>query len=300
MISEIKAQNFGLPLPWERGGVRFLLAALIVLYLSSCEEIGPAIDLTEDTTADTTYVATQVETPQVKNVLLEEFTGVRCVNCPQGHALLDNLESQHGARFIAVSNHSEFLAEPYDSDQDLRTDDAQAFENLLGPISAKPSGAVDRKLFSGETSLVYYTQKWSNYVNQQMNLPTPVNIHIETAFNNNRDLEVIVTLHYTSEETEENKLTVILLEDNITTMQLGQGSIIDSTYVQNRVLRKSLTSTNGLTLTPTKEAGRVVVKSFVVENLPSIWNADELRVVALVHRSGSAMDVLQAVQKDVD
>ncbi len=280
-----------------------LLIILLVTLLSfnSCEEIGPAIDLTEDTTADTTYVATQVETPQVKNVLLEEFTGVRCVNCPQGHALLDNLESQHGARFIAVSNHSEFLAEPYDSDQDLRTADAQAFEDLLGPISAKPSGAVDRKLFSGETSLVYFTQKWSNYVNQQMTLTTPVNIHIETAFNNNtRDLEVIVTLHYTSEETEENKLTVILLEDNITTLQLGQGSVIDSAYVQNRVLRKSLTSTNGLTLTTTKEAGRVVVKSIVVENLPSIWNTDELRVVALVHRSGSTMDVLQAVQKDVD
>ena len=244
---------------------------------------------------------TQIEAPQVKNVLLEEFTGVRCVNCPQGHELLDNLESQHGERFIAISEHSEFLAEPYDGDQDLRTDDAQAFEDLLGPISAKPSGAVDRKLFSGETSLVYFTQKWSNYVNQQMSLTSPVNIHIETAFNDNtRDLQVIVTLHYTSEELQENKLTVILLEDNIITLQLGQGSVIDSAYVQNRVLRKSLTSTNGLTLATTKEAGRVVVKSFLVENLPSIWNADELRVIALVHRSGSAMDVLQAVQKDVN
>ncbi len=134
-----------------------------------------------------------------------------------------------------------------------------------------------------------------------MSLTTPVNIHIETAYNNNtRDLEVIVTLHYTSEETEENKLTVLLLEDNIITLQLGQGSVIDSAYAQNRVLRKSLTSTNGLTLTTTKEAGRVVVKSFVVENFPSIWNADELRVVALVHRSGTTMDVLQAVQKDVN
>lgn len=273
----------------------------ITLFISSCTEIGPAIDLTGETTTDTTYIAAQIEIPQEKNVLLEEFTGVRCVNCPQGHELLDNLEAQHGERFIAVSNHSEFLADPYAGDQDLRTDDAQAFEDLLGPISAKPSASVDRKLFSGETSRVYFTQKWANYVNQQISQTTPVNIHIETEFDNNsRNLDVIITLHYTAEELQDNKLTVLLLEDGIITSQIGQGSVVDTAYEQNRVLRKALTSTNGLALNTTKEAGRVIVKSFTVENLPSIWNAGELRIVALVHRSGSTMDVLQAVQKDVN
>ncbi|MDZ4846462.1 MAG: Omp28-related outer membrane protein [Chitinophagales bacterium] len=282
--------------------IRLLIAlASTLLYFNSCKEVGPAIDLTGETTTDTTYIATQIETPQDKNVLLEEFTGVRCVNCPQGHELLDNLENQHGERFIAVSDHSEFLADPYDGDQDLRTDDAQAFEDLLGPISAKPSAAVDRKLFSGETSLVYFTQKWANYVNQQISQTTPVNIHIETAFSNNtRNLDVIITVHYTSEELQDNKLTVLLLEDGIITAQIGQGSVLDTAYNQNRVLRQSLTSTNGLALNTTKEAGRVIVKSFTVENLPLLWNADELRVIALVHRSGSAMDVLQAVQRDVN
>lgn len=280
----------------------WLLALLSIAHcFSSCVEIGPAIDLTGETTTDTTYVATQIETPQEKNVLLEEFTGVRCVNCPQGHELLDNLENQHGERFLAVSNHSEFLAEPYDGDQDLRVADAQAFEDLLGPIAAKPSASVDRKLFSGETSLVYFTQKWANYVNQQLSQTTPVNIHIEAEFDNAaRNLDVIITLHYTAEELQDNKLTVLLLEDSILTSQIGQGSVIDTAYVQNRVLRKSLTSTNGVALNVPKEAGRVIVKSFTVEHLPALWNADKLRIVALVHRSGSAMDVLQAVQHDVN
>src|SRR5688572_21847715 len=96
-----------------------IILSAVLISFNSCEEIGPAIDLTEDTTADTTYVVTQIETPQDKNVVLEEFTGARCVNCPQGHVLLDNLENQHGERFIAISNHSEFLAEPYEGDHDL-------------------------------------------------------------------------------------------------------------------------------------------------------------------------------------
>jgi len=273
---------------------------LIALALfSSCEEVGPVINLTDDTTADTTYVAGQIETPQDKNVLLEEFTGVRCVNCPQGHVLLDNLENQYGARFIAVSAHSEFLAEPYDGDQDLRTPDAQDLEDLLGPILSKPSGAVDRKIFPGESAPVVFTQKWANYVSQQMALVAPVNIHTETTFNDaSRKLSITVTLHYTSEETGDNKLSVLLVEDGIITMQLGQGGI-DSNYTQNRVLRKILTSVNGLAINTTKEAGRVVMKSFTEENLPGLWEADNLRVIALVSRSGGTMEVLQAAQKDV-
>jgi hypothetical protein len=269
--------------------------------LHSCEEIGPNIDLTSDTSADTTYIATQVETPQVKNVLLEEFTGVRCVNCPQAHELIENLESQHGERLVAVSDHSEDLAEPYDGDQDLRAPEAQQFEDLFGGAAGKPSGTVDRRLYSGESSLIVFTNKWAGYINQQLSQSSPVNIHLETDFNaNSRDLEVVVTLHYTAEETEENKLTVLLLEDGIVTQQVFPGGVIDSHYVQNQVLRKALPSTNGAAVTASKVPGRVVVQTLTAENLPSIWNVENMRVVALVHRSGGTMDVLQAVEKEVE
>lgn len=277
-----------------------VLLTIVSAILSSCEEVGPPIDLTDDVVIDTTYVADQVESPQVKNVILEEFTGVRCTNCPQGHELLDDLETQHGARFIAISNHSELLAAPYDDDQDLRVPDAQALEDFLGPISAKPSGSIDRKLFSGEISLINFMQKWANYVNQQLSLTTPVNIHIETDLNSsNRDLDIVVTLHYTQEVLEENKLTILLMEDSIITQQFDHGTL-DSAYTQNRVLRDVITSTNGEAISTTKEAGRVVVKGFRLENMPAIWNTEQLRVVALVHYGGTSKEVLQAVQKEVD
>ncbi len=273
---------------------------LFVLLNSSCSEIGPNIDLAGNTLTDTTYIATEIEAPQTKNILLEEFTGVRCVNCPQGHEVLDNLENQHGERFIAVSGHSRFLADPYPGDQDLRVEDAQALEDLLGPAIAKPSASVDRVLFPGETSLLYFTQKWAGYVNQRMSASTPVNLYVETIFNeNNRQLNVTVTLHYTTNEPQDNKLTIILMEDGIITSQLGNSGI-EPHYVQNRVLRKVLTSTNGLTITESKTPGRVVVKSFIAENLPEIWDVSEMKLIALVHRSTGTTEVLQAVEKKID
>ncbi len=280
--------------------LKFFSAALATtLLFSSCEEIGPTIDLTGKTTVDTTYVATQIEAPQQKNVLLEEFTGVKCINCPAGHELIENLKGQYGQRLLVVSAHSDFLASPYDGDPDLRNEDAEDLENLLGPLLAKPSAAIDRVLFSGESSKLVLTQKWASFVDQQINSTTPVNIHIETSFKSNgRDLDAVVTIHYTEEESAENKLTVMLLEDNIVTLQLDHPGI-DSNYVQNRVLRKILTSVNGLTITATREQGRVVVTSFQEEGLPSDWKENDMRVVALVHRSGSSVQVLQAVEKSI-
>jgi len=41
----------------------------------------------------------------LRHVLVEEFTGVQCVNCPQGSQLIENLINTHGERLIAVSIH---------------------------------------------------------------------------------------------------------------------------------------------------------------------------------------------------
>lgn len=267
-------------------------------FLSSCEEVGPRIDLTGTFAADTSYVTDAVENPQVKNVLLEEFTGVRCLNCPQGHALLDNLEEQYGSRLISVSAHSEFQAEPYPGDQDLRTPDAQALEDFLRPILAKPSGTIDRKKFPDDSLLLVFTSKWSSYVAQQMTFTTPVNIHIKPSYHPaSRELVITVTLHYTAADTPASRLTVMLLEDGIVTAQLN-GSVIDSHYVQRRVLRKILPSVSGMPLAVSRERGRVIVRSFTI-TLEQIWDAANLRLIAFVHRSQGIKEVLHAVQARV-
>jgi len=271
------------------------LVLTLPLLIASCSEVGPAIDLTGTFTADTTYVTNQVENPQVKNVLLEEFTGVRCTNCPEGHELLDNLENQYGSRFIAVSAHSDFQAEPYPGDQDLRVPDAEDLQFFLRPLLAKPSGSIDRKKFPGDSLLLVFTSKWTAYVGQQMALTTPVNIYIETDYSDaNRELNISVTLHYTAEDVLESKLSVMLVEDNIITRQLN-GNVIDSNYVQKRVLRKILPSVNGMPLTITRETGRVIVRSFSLE-LPEAWVIENLRVIAFVHRSQGTKEVVHSVQ----
>ena len=281
--------------------VRFLAAFWIItcglLFMTSCEEIGPVIDLTGSFSADTTYIAADIETPQIKNVLLEEFTGVRCVNCPKAHELLDNLEAQYVTRLISLSAHSRFQSEPYEGDPSLHISQADTLAQLLEPLVAKPSGSIDRRKFPGDNLLVF-TTKWTSYVSQQMAATTPVNIHIENQYNaNTREFSTVITLHYTATDTLESRMTVMLLEDGIVTAQLGESGIEDH-YVQNRVLRRILPSTSGMPLTISRERGRVSVRRFAL-TLPGDWKAENMRVIAFAHRSEGIKDVLHVSEKRV-
>jgi len=304
-MNSSKIRQHGLPLQLEKGGLHTVALAKVGVRLAiglipifffffSCEEIGPVIDLTGTFQADTTYVTTDIEDPQVKNVLLEEFTGVRCVNCPKGHELLDNLETQYGSRFISVSAHSEFQSTPYGSDPDLNNLQADSLDRLLGPVIAKPSGSIDRKQFPGD-SLVVFRNKWATYVAEQMALSAPVNITIDVEYNvSARVANAAITLHYTSADTLDSRLSVMILEDGIITKQLDEPEI-DSSYTQNRVLRKILPSVSGMPLTISKERGRVIVRSFQFD-VPDEWNEENLRAIAFVHRSGQTMEVLHVQQ----
>lgn len=71
----------------------------------------------------------------VKRVVLEEFTGTDCVNCPQGHVVIDNLHTYYGDLFIPMALHC-YTGDPYSAG----VTDYAAFLNLV----AAPSGIVQR------------------------------------------------------------------------------------------------------------------------------------------------------------
>src|ERR1700741_1300369 len=85
-----------------------------------------------------------------RKVLIEEFTGVRCVNCPDGSAEIENLLSLYGGNLVAVSIHSGFFSDPYpDNLYDFRTPEGDQLLNYLGQPLGYPTAVIDRKLFNG-------------------------------------------------------------------------------------------------------------------------------------------------------
>lgn len=285
--------------------ITFIAIALTIFVASSCKEVGPNIDLGGNSSVigDTTYIESPVATAEPRNVLLEEFTGVRCPNCPQGHVIIADIEAQRADRFVAMSIHpksASSLTAPYSySTQDLRTDKGEELFVYIGQVGNLPAGSVDRKLFSGQSSLLTDRNLWTANVANQLNVPTPVNIEMTKIFNTStRELTLTVTLHYTEAVTDDNKLTIALTESAIVTPQLNV-SVIDSNYTHNEVFRDALTSTTGDALDATLEPGRVFRRIYK-KTLDAAWNADNMHIIAYVHNTQGNKEVLQVKEIDLN
>lgn len=281
------------------------IAATIILlvasmqHFSSCKEVGPIVDLgntpIDTTLIDTSYSIASLPATQAKIVLIEDFTGVRCINCPDGHEQAANIEAANPQRVIALSLHSDFLGVAYVGQPELRIPEAQDLENLLGPAPAKPVAAIDRVLFTGETDILQFLQQWSGRTNEQLTKNVAVNIALENRLETTDDGVSIIakaTAIYLQNITAENRITLILIEENVVAAQLTNSGV-DSNYVHKNVARVFLTRFNGNVINAEKNSGTVIVKEFKLNNVPATWKLIDLKVVAFIHEFGSSQKVLQ-------
>jgi hypothetical protein len=280
--------------------------AVCMATLNGCKEVGPVLPWGNTSVlSDTTYTESP-QSPETKNVLIEMFTGVSCINCPQGHAVLDGIMSADTPRVIGVALHS--TLEPTaqddsltDSRQGLGCADAQTIINKFGDLGARPIGAVDRILHSNNTvtgtaSIYDDRSTWNASAANELAVQTPVNMVLTGTYAaSTRTMTVSIEMHYNTASTpDSNKVSIFLTEDSIVTAQLN-GAVNDSFYVHNGVLRKALSTPTGDLLNVSTAPG-VVVRRIYSYSIPAglVWNPAHLHIVAFVHKylNGRA-DILQ-------
>lgn len=278
-----------------------ILAVSGLFYMMACEEVGPVINLNPkpvDTTLyDTTYVSSQTQTPDDKKVLIEDFTGVHCPNCPKAAIELEKLQSFYPGKIVAMSLHPEGInfTEPFPGRSDFRTEAATHIYEMLGKSIGLPAGAIDRIHFSGETYTLFNYPKWAVHVDDQLKKQPPLNIHLYANYNADSSdyAHVFVSIHYTEDVSDSHYVSIALTESNIIDWQIGSFSIIDSNYVHKHILRKMLTAYNGDFLMSQPEKGRTFVKEFKVK-MNELWDPDNCSFVAFVHRRSYDFEVIQA------
>lgn len=290
---------------------QFITATLFVagiICFSSCKEVGPDINLhgNPNTVSDTTYIESPAESPGAKNVVVEDFSGVQCTNCPQGHVIIDTLQSDYGSRVVPVVYHaSNALGNPYPfSLQNLVNLGSTNLLAYLGDQGFEPEGAIDRQLIGcGQGAILMDKSCWTPEVQQELTLTPPVNIVLTSTFSpSTLSATIVVELHYTQNVTQSNSLTVELTEDSVVTAQLN-GSIIDTFYVHNSVFRDFVTvnaSPFSQTLDSSAVAGTVIrnVYSYTISRAnASIWKPAHMNVVAFVQQPGNKVITQGAITK---
>ena len=121
------------------------LISLAFLF-QACKEQPVGIAFIEHEMEDTTYVTTP-PSATTKMYLIEELTGVRCVNCPEGAQAREELNTMNNNEFIIVAHHFGSLTSPISGKniQDFRTPmGSQIMDLIFGGQSNKPSVSFDR------------------------------------------------------------------------------------------------------------------------------------------------------------
>ncbi len=228
------------------------------------------------------YGQTIVSTsPENQKVILEEFTGIHCVFCPQGHAIAQGIKDAHPDDAFLINIHVGSFAVPSGGEPDFRTPFGTGIANQSG-LAGYPAGTVNRRNFPGleqgsSGTTAVGRGGWVNASNQVFPVGSYVNVAVEAEIDVQTDeLTVHVEAFYTGDSPEAtNFLNVALLQNN--TLGPQTGGNMGNNYVHQHRLVDMITGQWGISI-PTTTTGTFVDETYTM-TIPADYNGVPTNII---------------------
>lgn len=194
-----------------------------------------------------------------RNVVIEEYTGINCGYCPDGHQKVNEIMTANPGRAFGINIHcGNYASNTYTTE----------FGNALlnqADVNGFPAGTVNRELFSK------YSQKGGTAVDRGgfkkaaaivLEEVSPLNLAARATINTaTRHLKVEVAGYYTADAISEaengtNMLNIAILQDNVIGKQSNYGDYNeeyiteDGKYRHMHMLRHLITGQWGDAVSP--------------------------------------------------
>lgn len=240
----------------------------MAMLLTSCDEVGLDERLV--------YVEPETIIPTVAHraVLIEDYTGQYCVNCPNATKVIEDLIGQYGEQtVIAVAFHSG----PFGKDKKgvpspLYTDEGNQYFNYWGLVY-QPVGVIDR------LGPVDYPD-WIDGVNYELALDLLVGVDVVPVYHSaTHEAEVSVKVGFINEAESpiDGTLQVWLVEDSIDSFQYMPDGSVNEHYNHMHVFRKSISDMWGDPLLVSSETAGVKTYKFRFDDA---WLPEHCSIVA--------------------
>lgn len=240
-----------------------ILVASVAMVLASCANVDEA---------------DRYKTVEAKDanraVLVEEFTGQKCINCPEAHDLLANITKQYDEdKIIAVCIHASALAvAPKPNVIGLKTEIGEEyFKHWKGNVV--PSAVINR------TGGLKPKDAWAGVINREMQRSTPLKLNVKNAYDANTR-KVTINVNALSIEDLNGKLQLWIVEDGIKAIQLLPNNGRNREYEHNHVFRAAV---NGAWGTDISLKANDANKSTFTYTIDPQWEANNLSVVAFIY-----------------
>ncbi len=237
----------------KQKNINWLIATVLFVFTwSACDKIDEQLSLVneQDINLDLDLPFDSVVVNH-KQVLLEDFTGIKCQNCPTAAINAHILAEEKDHHLIIYSVHAGYYAEPNDSEpynSDFRCETGNEIYNSF-PISGWPAGTVNRVEY--EDNIILSGGDWEAAVNVELEKENVIDMTLKSYYDSDKN-EVIVLVASTFLQQLEGKynLVVLIVEDHILSWQKNSNPEIGPSmdwenYDQRNVLRDGLSSTFG-------------------------------------------------------
>lgn len=264
---------------------KLLPATAAIFAMTACDDVDTADRYIE--------IDASVATGDIPRwVLLEDFTGQNCVNCPWAHLIIKQNSQLYGECLVPVAIHG--------GEQAIMEGSSPNFVGLANAESneifrqsganALPQGIINRN------SGLLGRADWSAYIRTCIAEPTPLNMTISSVLN--ADNTISVTVEGAVAENVSGNLLVWLTESKIVAFQQTPNSDdwdgtkrFDLDYVHDHVFRAYFNGLNGTPVTWTTDKGG---KETFTLPVAANWNTDNLSVVAFVQDKKGVVQAIQA------
>ncbi len=182
-------------------------------------------------------------TGTVRKILLEDYTGHTCGNCPGAAIKVKELVDKYGDQIVPMAVHADFFARPEEGyPTDFRTDAGDTYFSTFKVIS-NPNGMVNRTDYNGRK--VLGVDQWDQAIQAIKDDSPEMSLTVNTAFNTDREILFVDAKVKLLQNTSKNYAVVgHIIEDKIIADQkdyslpIGEQHVYD--YEHNHVLRYTL------------------------------------------------------------
>lgn len=251
-----------------------LLASLTLFTWTACDEIPEGEYLLIDD-------STPVYEGTGHKVLLEEFTGVKCNNCPAANAKAKNLQAIYGKEnLILLGIHAGNLATTdAEHPKAFNTPEGTELFNFF-QLFGVPVGFVNR-LDYDQGGIIKPDGSWAGEVATELEKLPVASISLNEDSYNSNTMELTVTGNVSVSGTLPSNMyvCVYLSEDDIVSAQTMGDKSVNVNYVHGHVFRGSFTGTYGQPIDLSSGSG-----SFTESiTLPSDAVKENCEVIAFIY-----------------
>lgn len=230
-----------------------------------------------------------------KHVLLEDYTGQNCPNCPTASAIATELQKASNGNLIVVSIHAGGL-----SYKAFRTTEGDEYLNTFysdGDETGYPAGMIDRTIINGKRTSTEYN-KWGTYIADRCQVKAKIGLQVSCKYDEQSNNVVISTnIDDISTAGEPLRLQLWLIESGIISWQkvaMPDGNTVtNSSYIHNHVFRKAINGTWGEDIKLSKGENLQKQNNFILDT--SKYNVANCQIVAFIYNS-STYEVYQCAE----